>query len=365
MPIKLIESSIKKYFKKDLFQLIYHVTFKCNARCKFCFNWKELNQNEKKELSLEEMNKIARSMPNFDWLLLSGGEPSLRQDIAEIVGIFYKNNGIKHLTLPTNGLLPKRIFEIVRNLLNNYKNLTITLSFSLDSFGDAHDELRGISGCFKKLLESYELLEPLRKNKNLNIKFNSVIGNFNYDSLENLIKRIRELKPDMHTVDFIRGDAGLSLNNLRYKDTALPPNDKIDDLVKLIGNNYDYYKGYSNIKSHFKIMDKISYIIQKEYLSLFKKTLIKKKQIIPCLAHKTSLVLYPYGDVSFCEPLKPFANFRDFGHDYKKIIKSGPAKGQAGFIKDKKCVCYHPCFQYLNILFSPKLMIKGLLKNVF
>lgn len=365
MSIKLIESSVKKYFKKDLFQLIYHVTFKCNACCKFCFNWKELNQNIKKELSLKEVNKIACSMPNFDWLLLSGGEPSLRQDIVEIVGIFYKNNGIKHLTLPTNGLLPKRTFEIVQNLLNNYKNLTITLSFSLDSFDDAHDELRGVSGCFKKLLESYKLLGPLRKNKNLNIKFNSVIGNFNYDSLKNLMKKIRELKPDMHTVDFIRGDAALSLNNLKYKDLALPPADKIDDVIRSIEDNYDYYKGYSNIKSHFTIMEKISQIIQKEYLTLFKETLIKKKQIIPCLAYKTSLVLYPYGDVSFCEPLRPFANFRDFYYDYKKIIKSDLAKEQADIIKNKKCACYHPCFQYLNILFSPKIMAKGFLKNVF
>lgn len=358
-------SILKNYFKKGFFQLIYHVTFKCNSRCKFCFNWKELNKNGKEELSLEEINKISCSMPDFYWLLFSGGEPMLRNDLEQVAGIFYKNNKVKHLTLPTNGLLPKRIFEVVRNLLSEYKNLTVTVSFSLDSFKDEHDELRGIPGCFDKLMESYDALQSLRKNKNLNLKFNTVVGNFNYNNLENIIKKIREFKPDMHTADFIRGDASLSLSNLKFKDLGLPPKDKIDEIIGLIKDNFDYYNGYSNLKSHSKIMTQVSKIIQKEYLSLFKKIITEKRQVIPCLAYGTSLALYPYGDVSFCEPLAPFANFRDFGHDYKKIIISDSAKKQTEIIKNKKCACYHPCFQYLNILLSPKLMAKGFLKNVF
>lgn len=356
---------IKKYFKRDLFQVIYHVTFKCNSRCTFCFNWKDLNQNKEKELSLEEINKISLSMPNFEWLLLSGGEPSLRMDLVEIVGIFYKNNKIKHLTFPSNGLLPERTFEIVKKLLDNYRNLTINLSFSLDSLGVAHDELRGVKGCYEKVMESYRLLQPLRKNKNLNLKFNSVVGNMNYTGLENLIKKIKELKPDMHSIDFIRGDSAMTFKNLKSDELGLPPMDKIEGIIKLIKDNYEYYGGYSNVQKHFAPMKIVSRIIQRENLSLFKKIIEKKRQVIPCLAHKTSLVLYPYGDVSFCEPLKSFANIRDFNYDYKKIIKSEAANAQKNIIECKKCACYHPCFQYLNILFNPKTMVKGFLKDVF
>ena len=77
--------NIPQHLKRELFQVIYHVTFRCNAKCKFCFNWKELNQNKEKELSLEEINKISYSMPKFDWLLLSGGEPTLRTDLVYII----------------------------------------------------------------------------------------------------------------------------------------------------------------------------------------------------------------------------------------------------------------------------------------
>lgn len=353
------------YFNKKLFQLIYHVTFKCNSRCKFCFNWKELNHNDKRELTIEEIEKISSSMPNFEWLLLSGGEPTLRQDLVELIGVFYKNNNIKHLTLPTNGLLPSVIFEVTKNLLEKYKKLTITVSFSLDSLGSAQDELRGVEGCYKNLLESYNSLSQLRANKNLNIKFNSVIGNFNCENLDNLIKKIRELKPDMHTVDFVRGGASLSLDSLKHKDLELPPAQKMDEIISKIKDNYDYYNGYSNIGKHSRILTMVSKIVQKEYLFYLKSILIKKKQVLPCLAHKTSLVLYPYGDVSFCEPLKPFANIRDFDLNYKKIVGSEDVKKQINIIENKKCFCYHPCYQYLNILFNPKAMIKGFFKNVF
>ena len=350
---------IPQYIRKDFFQLIYHVTFRCNARCNFCFNWKDLNKNKKNELSLDEINKISHSMPNFPWLLLSGGEPLLRDDLEGIIGIFYVNNKIKHLTLPTNGLLPERIFNFTNNILKKYKNLTITISFSLDALNKEHDKMRGIDGCYKKVIESYNSMISLRKNNpNLNLKFNTVISNVNYKSLKKLINKVRMLKPDMHTIDFIRG-------NLKDKNIKLPPPEEIENIIKIIKNNYDYYKGYSNIKKHSWIMPKISILLQKSYLDVFKEIIDNEKQVIPCFAYKTSLVLYPYGDSSFCEPLKGFANFRDYNYDYEKLIKSKQAKKQIELIKNNGCYCYHPCCQYLNILFSPKKIVKEVIRNVF
>jgi len=349
---------IPQYIRKDFFQLIYHVTFRCNARCNFCFNWKNLNKNKKNELSLEEIDKISRSMPNFPWLLLSGGEPLLRQDLEEIIGIFYRNNKIKHLTLPTNGLLKERIFNFTNNILKKYKDLTITVSFSLDALDKEHDKMRGIDGCYKKVIESYKYMISLRKNPNLNLKFNTVISNVNYKSLKELINRVRILKPDMHTIDFVRGD-------LKDKKINLPSLEEMKNIIKIIKENYNYYKGYSNIKKHSWIMPNISNILQKSYLDLFMDIMNNEKQIIPCLAYKTSLVLYPYGDSSFCEPLKGFANFRDYNYNFRKIIESNQAKKQIELIKNGGCYCYHPCYQYLNILFNPRRIASGVFKNVF
>ncbi len=107
---------IIKYLKKDFFQLIFHVTFRCNARCRFCFNWREINQNKDKELSLEEIQKISENLPRFPWLLLSGGEPFLRSDLVDLIETFHRNNKVAHVTIPTNGISSKK--RSVRVLAN-------------------------------------------------------------------------------------------------------------------------------------------------------------------------------------------------------------------------------------------------------
>ena len=341
-----------------LFQLTYHVTFRCNARCQFCFNLDKLCGGAENELYFEEIEKISKGMPRFPWLLISGGEPFLRHDLAEIIEIFYRNNKVRHVTIPTNGILSDKIYEGVKNILNNCGRLTVTLSFSLDEIGDSHSLLRNVPGCYEKMLKSYEIIKPLRENKRLNVKFHTVVSNFNYRNLDGIIKEVKRLGPDMHTIDFIRGDV---------KDAAfgLPEGEDLKKIIEIIKKNYKYYSGYSNLKSHSPLMKVFSGAVQIAYLDLFQKILNRKRQVVRCSAFKRHLVLYPYGDVSFCEPLKPFANIRDYDYSYSGLLGSDKGREQAEFIKSKKCYCYHPCNQYVNILFSPLYMCKGVLQYVF
>ena len=64
-----------KYFvvtePKTPLQLIHFITSKCNAKCGHCFYWKNLNT--KGELSLEEIEKITKHLPDLVILNISGG----------------------------------------------------------------------------------------------------------------------------------------------------------------------------------------------------------------------------------------------------------------------------------------------------
>jgi molybdenum cofactor biosynthesis enzyme MoaA len=102
---------------KKLQQVIFDVTFRCNSRCRTCFNWKNTDSVKKKELSLAEIEKISKSMPKFIWFLASGGEPFLREDLPEICEIFYRNSGVKHFSIPTNSLLPAVIKNNLEKIL--------------------------------------------------------------------------------------------------------------------------------------------------------------------------------------------------------------------------------------------------------
>ena len=57
------------------------------------------------ELTLEEIDKITKTMDPILQLLLTGGEPYLRHDLDQIVKIFYENCKVPIMTIPSNGCI--------------------------------------------------------------------------------------------------------------------------------------------------------------------------------------------------------------------------------------------------------------------
>ena len=56
--------------------VVFFVTSRCNARCKMCFYWQQIDKAaSQKELSLEEIKNISSQVPAFYSLAISGGEP--------------------------------------------------------------------------------------------------------------------------------------------------------------------------------------------------------------------------------------------------------------------------------------------------
>ncbi len=68
-----------------------------------CFYSEYLNRENVNLVTLDEIEKISKSLPGLLHLILTGGEPFLRSDIEEIAGVFYKNSGTKSISIPTNG----------------------------------------------------------------------------------------------------------------------------------------------------------------------------------------------------------------------------------------------------------------------
>src|SRR5712692_4716964 len=97
--------------KRRLKLAIFFVTSVCNAKCRTCFYWQELNQRG--DLTWDEIQKLSETIPAFTDLWLSGGEPMLRKELTDILHLFYVNNGVRWTNLPTNGLLPERTSDWV------------------------------------------------------------------------------------------------------------------------------------------------------------------------------------------------------------------------------------------------------------
>ena len=73
-------------------------TFRCNSRCQMCYIWK--NPTEPKlEVTAETLAKLPHG---FDNLNLSGGEPTLRRDLATLVDVLYPKARVMEIS--SNGL---------------------------------------------------------------------------------------------------------------------------------------------------------------------------------------------------------------------------------------------------------------------
>jgi cyclic pyranopterin phosphate synthase len=125
-------------FQRPLHDLRISVTDRCNFRCTYCmpkevFGRDYAFQPRAEILSFEEITRLARVFVSLgvEKVRLTGGEPLLRKDLTQLVRQLSQIDGLRDLTLTTNGsLLSGKAAELRSSGL---KRLTV----SLDALDDA------------------------------------------------------------------------------------------------------------------------------------------------------------------------------------------------------------------------------------
>src|SRR5258706_159648 len=88
--------------------LTISVSYRCNSRCKTCNVWQRPND----DFTLEEYDKTFASIGrDAYWFTFSGGEPTLRKDLPEMVESAYRHCRPGIINIPTNGIQDKIIPE--------------------------------------------------------------------------------------------------------------------------------------------------------------------------------------------------------------------------------------------------------------
>lgn len=340
------------FWKRKPLQLTFFVTRRCNAKCPFCFYLKNTDSagDKSEELSLDEIQKISKSLGNLLWVAFSGGEIYLRDDLVEISRIFYKNNKPAIMLFPTNGLLPELIKERTEQILRNSPKSIIAVKLSVDGLNKAHDTLRNTPGNFDKTMDTYRLLEKLvDKYPNFELGINTVFCSENQDSMDDIIDFAGSLKNiKTHTISLIRGN--LKDNTYKKVDYKkyLASVDKLEKNLKNKTSPTYRFKG-AKIKAAQDILQR----------RLIHQTMLEQRRLIPCYAGKLNLVLTENGEVYPCEILTDSCgNVRDYGYDLEKVMQSEKAEKIISSIKNNKCFCTHECYLMTNILFNPGLYHK-------
>lgn len=158
---------LKDSFGRKFPYLRLSVTEVCNFRCTYCLpNGYQKSDNH--FLSLPEIARLASAFASLGThkIRLTGGEPTVRRDLAQIARAISKTSGIRTVALTTNGYNLKQNAQAFRDAGIN------ALNVSVDSLDAAR--FHAITGQ-DKLAHVLEGIEAAKEAGFTNIKINSVL----------------------------------------------------------------------------------------------------------------------------------------------------------------------------------------------
>ncbi|MBI5741420.1 MAG: radical SAM protein [Nitrospirae bacterium] len=158
----------------------FTVTSRCNARCRMCHMW----QRRDPDIPLEKIKEVLGSRAvrgSLINLVLTGGEPTLRDDLPEIFRFAFEDLGrLEYATFFTNSLNPRLAQEAAAKIAayrkqSGRKDVSFSVGLSLDGIGKTHDNVRGVDGAFGRVMENYLGLKALAERGCFDVGFNFTV----------------------------------------------------------------------------------------------------------------------------------------------------------------------------------------------
>lgn len=240
-------------------------TYRCTNKCRMCGIWKHPTRPE------EEFNAgLLEKLPRLSFCNITGGEPFLREDIEEIVGILKRKAG--RIVISTNGYLSEKIVSVVA------RNRDVGVRISIEGLPAANDKLRGIRDGFDHGLRT--LLE-LQKLGLRDIGFGITVSDRNARDMLELYQLAKSLRVEFATA--------------------------------VVHNSYYFHKNDNEINNRKEVVECFEKLIKdllrskrvkNWFRAYFNYGLINyirgNKRLLPCSAGEDMFFLDPRGEIRPC-----------------------------------------------------------------
>ncbi len=259
-------------------------TNECNLSCIYCY--RAAGNKLKNELSTTEAIKLLESIKLLGGkaIVLSGGEPLLRQDIFEIIR-YGSKIGLRVL-LATGGTLIDRTMAI------KLKKAGVScVSIGIDGANpDTHDKIRGVKGAYKLAIKG--VMECI--NVGLDLQINVTVTKLNYREIPKIIELADKIGAKyMHIFSFIPTGRGENIEDLT------PTQKQYHDLLTYILKTQPKYKGLiikpTCSPQYWVYLSTQKPSFAQEFLKLYPRG---------CVAGISYLYISPQGDVFPCPYLQ-------------------------------------------------------------
>lgn len=220
---------------------------KCNNNCLICTR----AHMDLKEMKFEEVKEFLANLKSngFNYIILTGGEPTFRDDLLEIIHLS-KKLGFKKLQIQTNGRRFSDI-EFTKNIISgNEEFIDIFLSIHGHN-SELHEKITRVDGSFN---ETTLGIRNIIKFNGL-VRTNTVISKLNYEFLYDIAKYLLSLKLNIIQFSFIHPN-GEALKNF----SLTIPN--INDVIPYVKKALDIQKSTNGIKI---FVEAIPFCLLEEY----------------------------------------------------------------------------------------------------
>jgi MoaA/NifB/PqqE/SkfB family radical SAM enzyme len=249
------------------------LTYRCNNNCRHC--WLRLppgSQGEQKELSLNEIKEIvdqARSMGCRTWNI-SGGEPMLRSDFAEIFD--YITSSSVSYTLNTNGT------QITPEIAKLMRCKGIKLVALYGATAEVHDHITRNPGSFHDVMRGFSFLKEA--GASFTVQIIPMRDNYHQLNEMKLLAETLSSKQRIGAAWLYLSSSGDSEKNSEILCQRLAPS----EVIKLDKPDISYIeglekKGESHGYSHSPSDDRL---------------------FAACISGRRSFHIDPYGQMTFC-----------------------------------------------------------------
>jgi MoaA/NifB/PqqE/SkfB family radical SAM enzyme len=240
MPVKLRPTMIANFA----------ITYRCNSRCSTCGIW-AMRDRSGEELTLGEIRRFFEAekdfLSNVKSIQLTGGEPFLRSDIADIAEAVWHGVPRAFIWVATNGLLPEVIQSKTCDMLDRAGRGGVGVTVSIDGLEQIHDEQRGVEGAYARAFETLSRLAKLReKHPEMRLSVGMTITPHNQHQIKKAITTA-----EYHDADFTVRPANVS--DVYYRNSEVVGEWDFDALASgldAVASHFTRRRGFPSNASH-------------------------------------------------------------------------------------------------------------------
>ena len=281
-------------------------TFRCDSRCQMCYIWQNPTQ-PRDEITAETLAKLP---DGFDNVNVSGGEPTLRSDLSDLIDVMRPKARIMEIS--SNGLHPERLISIVKKYPN------IKIRFSLEGDETTNNRIRGEKNGFETKVKG---LQKLQEAGGTDLGFAMVIQDENVEQLVRTYEFARSKGFELATSTLHNAWQFYKNDNYFYDRVRVAK--QVERLITLMlasGTVKNWFRAYLNLGLIEKILG--------------------HQRLIPCTAGSDFAFVDPWSDVWACNVRTDLrlGNLRE--QTWTDVLANGSKLGVLGKVKSCEQNCW-------------------------